>query len=58
LCLLVKPNGAKWWRFRYEFGGVEKMLSPGVYPDVPLSFASRGGQAEGGLGARVIRKFK
>jgi Arm DNA-binding domain len=27
LFLLVKPNGAKHWRLRYRFGGVEKLLA-------------------------------
>jgi hypothetical protein len=39
LCLLVQPNGSKWWRYRYRFEGVPKMLSMGIYPDVPLSEA-------------------
>ena len=39
LTLLVQPNGSKWWRFRYRHGGIEKMLSLGVYPDVPLKLA-------------------
>ncbi len=39
LCLLIQPNGSKWWRFRYRFQGAEKMLSLGIYPDVPLSEA-------------------
>ncbi len=39
LCLLIQPNGSKWWRFRYRFQGTEKMLSLGIYPDVPLSEA-------------------
>jgi hypothetical protein len=39
LTLLVNPNGSKWWRLRYRFGGREKMLSVGVYPDVPLKQA-------------------
>jgi integrase len=39
LCLLVQPNGSKWWRYRYRFEGVPKMLSMGIYPDVPLSKA-------------------
>jgi len=39
LTLLVQPNGSKWWRLRYRHGGVEKMLSLGVYPDVPLKLA-------------------
>ncbi len=38
LTLLVNPNGSKWC-LRYRFGGREKMLSVGVYPDVPLKHA-------------------
>lgn len=39
LFLLIAPAGGKWWRFRYRFGGVHKMLSMGVYPDVSLKSA-------------------
>ncbi|HZF30547.1 MAG TPA: integrase arm-type DNA-binding domain-containing protein [Gammaproteobacteria bacterium] len=39
LYLLVAPHGAKGWRFRYTFGGREKLLSFGVYPDVSLKRA-------------------
>lgn len=39
LFLLVQPNGAKWWRFKYYFEGKEKSLSLGVYPDVGLADA-------------------
>ena len=39
LFLLVRPEGSKWWRFRYSLGGKEKMLSLGVYPDVSLKDA-------------------
>jgi hypothetical protein len=37
--LEVMPNGSKYWRFKYRFGGKEKRLAFGVYPDVPLSLA-------------------
>ncbi|MFL6599914.1 MAG: Arm DNA-binding domain-containing protein [Steroidobacteraceae bacterium] len=37
LCLLVQPNGSKWWRFRYDWDGKEKMLSMGTYPDTSLA---------------------
>lgn len=36
LYLLINPNGSRWWRFRYRLGGKEKLLSLGVYPEVPL----------------------
>lgn len=39
LFLLVKSNGAKYWRFRYTFAGKEKMLAVGVYPAVSLAAA-------------------
>lgn len=39
LYLEVTPNGGKWWRFKYRFGGKEKRLSMGVYPDVGLKTA-------------------
>lgn len=39
LYLEVSPSGGKWWRFKYRFGGKEKRLSLGVYPDVGLGQA-------------------
>src|SRR5947209_13693 len=33
LHLLVNPNGSKLWRFRYQFGGKEKMVSLGGSAD-------------------------
>ena len=39
LYLLVHPNGGKWWRFDYRFGGKRKTLSMGTYPDVSLKKA-------------------
>jgi integrase len=39
LTLIVNPNGAKWWRFRYRFAGREKMLSLGTYPEVSVKMA-------------------
>ena len=41
LHLLVKPDGAKWWRFDYSIGGKRKTLSVGVYPDTTLSAARK-----------------
>jgi integrase len=32
----IPPNGSKLWRYRYEFGGKEKLLSIGPYPDISL----------------------
>ena len=46
LYLEVSPKGGKWWRLKYRFGGKEKRLSLGVYPEVTLKDAppaTRGG---------------
>jgi hypothetical protein len=37
--LLVNPNGSKYWRLKYRFGGKEKLLALGVYPDLSLADA-------------------
>ncbi|HFP7858218.1 DUF4102 domain-containing protein [Morganella morganii subsp. morganii] len=39
LYLLVKPNGAKYWRMKYRIDGKEKSLSFGVYPDTSIEQA-------------------
>ncbi|AYH06835.1 tyrosine-type recombinase/integrase [Pectobacterium parmentieri] len=39
LYLLVKPNGARYWRLKYRVAGKEKLLALGVYPDVTLADA-------------------
>lgn len=39
LSLEVWPNGGRYWRFRYRFGGKAKRLSLGVYPEVSLKEA-------------------
>jgi integrase len=41
LYLLIKPNGAKWWRFDYTITKTRKTLSLGVYPDTTLADARR-----------------
>ena len=33
------PNGSKCWRMKYRFGGKEKLLALGTYPEVSLSDA-------------------
>jgi len=35
--LEVTPAGGKLWRLKYRFGGKEKRLALGAYPEVPLS---------------------
>jgi hypothetical protein len=39
LFLLVQPNGARLWRMKYRYGGKEKLLSFGAYPDVGIAAA-------------------
>jgi integrase len=39
LYVIVRPDGALWWRFKYRFQGREKLLSLGVYPDTSLKVA-------------------
>ena len=39
LFLLVTPGGGKWWRLKYRFGGKEKLLSLGTYPQISLKEA-------------------
>ncbi|MFM8330310.1 MAG: tyrosine-type recombinase/integrase [Candidatus Methylumidiphilus sp.] len=39
LFLLIAPAGGKWWRLKYRFGGKEKLLSLGIYPETGLKDA-------------------
>jgi integrase len=39
LLLIVNPDGSKWWRFKYRFGGKERGFSLGTYPEVSLAEA-------------------
>lgn len=39
LFLLIKPTGAKLWRWKYRFQGKEKLMAIGGYPDVSLAQA-------------------
>jgi hypothetical protein len=41
LYILIKPNGAKWWRFDYTYSSIRNTLSLGVYPSASLSDARR-----------------
>ncbi|HKF95045.1 MAG TPA: integrase arm-type DNA-binding domain-containing protein [Gammaproteobacteria bacterium] len=36
LFLLVKPNGGRYWRMQYRFGGKARGLAFGIYPEVSL----------------------
>ena len=39
LFLLVTPSGGKLWRLKYRFGGTEKLLTVGTYPQTSLAEA-------------------
>ena len=39
LFLLVTPTGGKLWRLKYRFGGTEKLLTVGTYPQTSLAEA-------------------
>ncbi len=39
LYLLIKPNGSKYWKFKYIFAGKERLLHIGTYPNVTLKKA-------------------
>jgi len=39
LYLEVMPTGSRYWRLKYRFGGKEKRLAFGVYPEVSLALA-------------------
>jgi hypothetical protein len=39
--LEVSPSGGKYWRFKYRFGGKQKVLALGVHPDVTAAAARR-----------------
>ncbi|WP_408337381.1 Arm DNA-binding domain-containing protein [Paraburkholderia metrosideri] len=41
LYLLITPSGGTHWRLKYRFGGKEKSLSFGTYPDVTLAAARK-----------------
>ena len=39
LYLKVETSGSRLWRFKYHFGGKERLLALGAYPDVSLKMA-------------------
>ncbi len=36
LFVIIRPNGRKWWRFRYRLAGKTKELSMGTFPEVTI----------------------
>ena len=45
LYLLCAPSGGQSWRFKYRYGGKEKLLSLGTYPEVSLAKAREAREA-------------
>lgn len=45
LYLLIAPSGGKLWRWNYRFGGKQKTMPLGKYPDVTLADARTAHQA-------------
>lgn len=41
LYLLVNPDGSKYWRMGYRFGGVQRLLAFGKYPEISLADARK-----------------
>lgn len=41
LYLEVHPNGSKYWRMKYRYGGKEKRLAFGVHPEITLKKARK-----------------
>jgi transposase-like protein len=39
LYMYLTPSGGKYWRYKYRYGGKEKTLSLGAYPEVPSESA-------------------
>ena len=39
LYLLINPDGSRWWRLKYRYGGKERLLALGTYPGTGLKKA-------------------
>ena len=63
LYIIVRPEGAMWWRMDYRFQGKDKTLSLGVYPAVTLKRARERAaeireQVLDGVDPSAVRKAK
>jgi len=54
LYLLVTPSGGKLWRLKYRFGGLEKKLALGAFPEISLAEARQKREEARGLIANGI----
>ena len=41
MSLLVKPNGSKYWRFRFRVGGKQHLMAFGVDPEISLAMPDK-----------------
>jgi integrase len=59
LYLLVRSDGSRYWRLKYRLDGREKLISLGVYPEVPLASREKTDRTTGKKvwikGARELR---
>jgi hypothetical protein len=39
LCLEIYPNGSRYWRLYYRYGGKKKRIALGIYPEISLKEA-------------------
>ena len=61
LYLLVKPAGSKLWRFKYRFGGKERVLCIGPYPAISVIVARQKRREaqhllDGGIDPAAVKK--
>lgn len=55
---LVKPNGSKLWHFKYRFGGREKKMPLGAFPEVGLGEARDRARLKVSDGIDLMRERK
>lgn len=55
LYLLIKPNGGRYWRFKYLYVGREKLLALGTYPGTISYLVFQ--NASSSAGTNEVRRF-
>lgn len=63
LYMEISSKGGRYWRLKYRYGGKEKLLAIGVYPDVPLAEArderdKARSQLRQGLDPSAVKRFE
>lgn len=56
--LLVHPNGSRYWRLQYRFGGKQKILALGIYQDISFGECLRSVIAHTGCLCITMEKWK